>query len=306
MPRAKNFSSGAIGGGAPSGAKGGLGQHFLRNPAVISSIISKANIKPHDIVLEVGPGSGVMTFKMLPLCKKLVAIELDGRMIVELQKKLQIGSNSMSDKLDLIHGDVLKTQLPFFNLMVANIPYKISSPLVFKLLAHRPIFRAAVIMFQEEFAQRLVAKPGESLYSRVSVNVQLLAEVTQLLKVGRNNFRPPPKVDSRVVRITPRNPAPSIDFTEWDGLVRLCFNRKNKTLRSVLTTKSVLSLIEKNRKTFFSLKGMDIEQEPKDLKKLVESTLDQVEMKENRASKMSVDDFLALLNAFNKNNIRFS
>ena len=188
MPRSRTLGHTLIGGGTPSGAKGGLGQHFLRNPAVISSIIQKAAIKPHDIVLEVGPGSGVMTFKMLPLCKKLIAVEIDGRMIVELQKKVQLGANAFADKLELIHGDVLKTQLPFFNVMVANIPYKISSPLVFKLLAHRPIFRAAIIMFQEEFAQRLTAKPGESDYCRLSVNVQLLAEVSHLLKVGRNNF----------------------------------------------------------------------------------------------------------------------
>ena len=82
------------------------------------------------------------------------------------------------------------------------------------------MFRCAVMMFQEEFALRLTARPGEALYCRLSVNTQLLAKVDQLMKVGRNNFRPPPKVESRVVRIELRNPPPPVNFTEWDGMVR--------------------------------------------------------------------------------------
>ena len=150
--------------------------------------------------------------------------------------------------LQVIQGDVLKCDLPYFDICVANIPYQISSPLTFKLLSHRPIFRCAVIMFQREFAMRLVAQPGDSLYCRLSVNVQLLSRVSHLLKVGRNNFRPPPKVDSSVVRIEPRKPLPPVSFKEWDGLVRICFNfnRKNKTLGSIFKQKRVLELLEKN------------------------------------------------------------
>ncbi len=86
-------------------------------------------------------------------------------------------------KLDIVIGDILKSELPFFDLCVANLPYQISSPFVFKLLLHRPIFRCAIVMFQREFAQRLVAKPGEKLYCRLSVNTQLLARVDHLMKV---------------------------------------------------------------------------------------------------------------------------
>jgi 16S rRNA A1518/A1519 N6-dimethyltransferase RsmA/KsgA/DIM1 with predicted DNA glycosylase/AP lyase activity len=86
-------------------------------------------------------------------------------------------------KLDIVIGDILKSELPFFDLCVANLPYQISSPFVFKLLLHRPIFRCAIVMFQREFAQRLVAKPGERLYCRLSVNTQLLARVDHLMKV---------------------------------------------------------------------------------------------------------------------------
>ena len=100
---------------------------------------------------------------------------------------------------------------------------------------------------------RLVAQPGDTLYCRLGVNTQLLARVSHLLKVGKNNFRPPPKVDSSVVRIEPRKPQPLVNFKEWDGLVRICFNRKNKTLGSIFRQKSVLSILEKNYKTLQAL-----------------------------------------------------
>ncbi len=87
------------------------------------------------------------------------------------------------DFMQVIQGDILKTELPYFDVCVANIPYQISSAIVFKLLFHRPLFRFAVIMFQKEFAQRLVAKPGDALFCRLSVNTQLLARVSHLLKV---------------------------------------------------------------------------------------------------------------------------
>uniref|UniRef100_A0A0E0EY13 rRNA adenine N(6)-methyltransferase n=1 Tax=Oryza meridionalis TaxID=40149 RepID=A0A0E0EY13_9ORYZ len=134
----------------------------------------------------------------------------------------------------VIQGDVLKCDLPYFDICVANIPYQISSPLTFKLLSHRPISRCAVIMFQREFAMRLVAQPGDSLCCRLSVNVQLLSRVSHLLKVGRNNFRPPPKVDSSVVRIEPRKPLPP-------------------TLGAIFKQKHALELLEKNYKTMQSL-----------------------------------------------------
>uniref|UniRef100_J3N1D8 rRNA adenine N(6)-methyltransferase n=2 Tax=Oryza brachyantha TaxID=4533 RepID=J3N1D8_ORYBR len=172
-------------------------------------------------------------------------------MVLELNRRFQ--GDPLSSRLKIIQGDVLKCDLPYFDICVANIPYQISSPLTFKLLSHRPIFRCAVIMFQREFAMRLVAQPGDSLYCRLSVNVQLLSRVSHLLKVGRNNFRPPPKVDSSVVRIEPRKPLPPVSFKQWDGLVRLCFNRKNKTLGAIFKQKRVLELLEKNYKTMQSL-----------------------------------------------------
>lgn len=108
-------------------------------------------------------------------------------------------------------------------------------------------------MFQREFAERLVAKPGDKDYCRLSVNTQLLARIDMLMKVGKNNFRPPPKVESNVVRIEPRNPPPPINYQEWDGLTRIAFVRKNKTLSAAFKQSSVIAVMEKNYKIHCSL-----------------------------------------------------
>jgi 18S rRNA (adenine1779-N6/adenine1780-N6)-dimethyltransferase len=191
---------------------------------------------------------------------------------------------------------------------------------------------------------RLTARPGEKLYSRLSVNTQLLAKVDQLMKVGRNNFRPPPKVESRVVRIELRNPPPPVNFTEWDGMVRLLFNRKNKTLRSALLTKPTIRMLEENMNTHEALAksgkctsknntlpldntfhyGEDENDqdmtEPDDddnnkkaksaTYKKVEQILEEITSREEwdgkRASKMDLDDFLSLLSQFNERGIHFA
>ncbi|EQC37017.1 16S rRNA (-N6/-N6)-dimethyltransferase [Saprolegnia diclina VS20] len=143
-----------------------------------------------------------------------------------------------ANHLHIIHGDAIEVQLPFFDVCVANLPYQISSPFVFKLLAHRPMFRCAVVMFQEEFAKRLSARPGDELYCRLSVNTQLLAKVDQLIKVGRNNFRPPPKAESRVVRIEPKNSPPPVNFTEWDGMVKIISTARTRRCTRALRPSS--------------------------------------------------------------------
>lgn len=115
------------------------GQHILKNPLIIQSMVEKAALKPSDVVLEIGPGTGNMTVKMLEKAKKVIACEIDPRMVAELQKRVQ--GTVYQSKLQIVVGDVLKSELPFFDLCVANIPYQISSPLIFKLLSHRPFFR---------------------------------------------------------------------------------------------------------------------------------------------------------------------
>ncbi|CAB1322073.1 unnamed protein product [Coregonus sp. 'balchen'] len=245
----------------------GLGQHILKNPLVVNGIIEKAALRPTDVVLEVGPGTGNMTVKLLEKAKKVVACELDGRLVAELQKRVQC--TPMQTKLQILVGDVLKTELPFFDVCVANLPYQISSPFVFKLLLHRPFFR-------------------ESLPC-----------------VGKNNFRPPPKVESSVVRIEPKNPPPPVNFQEWDGLVRIAFVRKNKTLNAGFKSTAVEQLLEKNYRIHCSVHNVEI---PADfsITKKIESVLQEAEFSEKRARSMDIDDFMVLLHAFNSAGIHFS
>ncbi|XP_060167283.1 ribosomal RNA small subunit methyltransferase [Lycium barbarum] len=320
------------------------GQHILKNPLLIDSIVQKAGIKSTDVILEIGPGTGNLTKKLLEAGKSVIAVEVDPRMVLELQRRFQ--GTPLSNRLKVIQGDVLKCDLPYFDICVANIPYQISSPLTFKLLAHRPLFRAAVIMFQREFAMRLVAQPGDSLYCRLSVNTQLLARVSHLLKVGKNNFRPPPKVDSSVVRIEPRGPLGPVNFKEWDGLVRICFNRKNKTIGSIFRQKSVLSLLEKNYRTLQALQNSekapsddmemvldvsalgetfgdlsmdaddgkdddemevdDGDAKRADFKERVLKVLKEGKYEDKRSIKLAQADFMHLLSLFNKAGIHFS
>lgn len=286
-------------------------------------MIEKSALRTTDTVLEIGPGTGNMTVKILDKAKKVIACEIDARLVAELQKRVQ--GTSHQAKLQILVGDVLKTDLPFFDICIANVPYQISSPLVFKLLLHRPFFRCAVLMFQREFAQRLVAKPGDKLYCRLSINTQLLARVDLLMKVGKNNFRPPPKVESSVVRIEPRNPPPPINFSEWDGLTRIGFLRKNKTLGASFKQTSVLETLEKNYKLHCSLNNivswrsqphfhthcdgnLYLQDVPADLdiKQKVEDILAAHEANQLRARTMDIDDFMKLLYAFNAEGIHFS
>ena len=237
-----------VSGAVSFGMQKSKGQHLLKNPMILSEIVNKSGIKSTDTILEIGPGTGNLTMLLLDAAKKVIAIELDPRMVAQLIKR--VGVSPYQNKLQLIQGDVLKQKLPFFDLCVANIPYQISSPIVFKLLSHRPLFRAAILLIQREFAMRLIAKPGTEFYCRLSVNVQLLSKVEHIMKVSKKNFVPPPKVESSVVRIEPIHPLPKINFMEWDGMLRICFSRKNKTLGALFKQKKILEMIYQNYKKF--------------------------------------------------------
>lgn len=319
-----------------------FGQHILRNPQILKNMIEKAALRSTDVILEIGPGTGNLTQLLLEGGKKVIAIEVDPRMVAELNKRFH--SELSSRKLEIIFGDFMVQELPFFDMCVSNVPYQISSPLTFKLLSHRPLFRCAVIMFQKEFALRLVAKPGSDLYCRLSVNVQLLARVDHLMKVSKNNFKPPPKVESSIVRIEPKNPPPEINYIEWDGLLRICFIKKNKTLGSIFKTKSVLKLLLNNYEAYQNInkeenkqqentfgtaflggnngmideemvgsKVLDEEEKMeeegdskmKTFKERIVNVLKEGGYLEKRGVKMDIDDFLKLLYLFNKNDIHF-
>ena len=123
------------------------GQHILINSHILHEMVNKSGIRPTDVVLEIGPGTGNLTQLLLERAKKVIAIEIDTRMVAELSKRFKY--SEYAHKFVLIPGDFMHVELPFFDICVANIPYQISSPLTFKLLSHKPMFRCAVLMFQK-------------------------------------------------------------------------------------------------------------------------------------------------------------
>lgn len=218
----------------------------------------------YSFCIEIGPGSGNLTVKIIERAKKVIAVEIDPRMAAEVTKRVQ--GTPDQRKLEVMMGDIIKLpndKLPAFDVCISNTPYQISSPLVFKLLSLPNPPRTSVLMFQREFALRLTAKPGDPLYCRLSVNAQFWARITHVLKVGKKNFNPPPQVESSVVKIEPKlgQDRPNVSFVEWDGMLRVCFNRRNKTLRSSwLGTKEVLAMIERNYRVWCSMNDIPLEE----------------------------------------------
>ncbi|KAM6493187.1 adenine-N6,N6--dimethyltransferase [Amanita muscaria] len=280
-----------------------FGQHILKNVQTVERIVEAANLQPTDKVLEVGPGTGNLTVKILEKAKLVTAVEMDPRMAAEVVKRVQ--GTPKQRKLEMIIGDFVKAELPYFDVCISNTPYQISSPLVFRLLSHRPLFRVAILMFQREFAMRLVARPGTNLWSRLSANVQLYAKVDNVMHVSRNDFRPPPQVESSVIRLVPIDPPPPVKFEEFDGLNRIIFSRPNKTVRGNFQAKGVMKMLESNRKTWLATQEKtEVDDVP--IQQRVDQVLENVGFSESRAAKMDLNDILKLLLAFHEAGIHFA
>ncbi len=212
-----------------------LGQHLLKNPDTVANIVAHAEVRAGERLFEIGPGTGNLTAHLLASpASRVYAVELDARLHAQLLPRVAALEGDVGSKLSCVRGDFLRVGLPPFDVLVANIPYQISSPVLHRLFAHAPLPRRAVIMFQKEFAERMVAAPGGAQYCRLSVNTQLLASARIAMRIGREQFRPPPKVDSAVVVLEPRGWPSGLDWVEWDALLRICFEGKNKTLRALL------------------------------------------------------------------------
>lgn len=184
-----------------------------------------ARIGPSDTVLEIGPGLGVLTRPLAERAKRVVAIESDRRLAAFLQRELPT--------VEVIPGDALKVEWPAFDAMVSNLPYQISSPLTFRLLERA--FDRAVLMYQWEFARRIIAKPGTPDYSRLTVGVYRRASAEIVERVPRNAFHPQPRVDSALVSIEPRPPPfPLADPDHFDAVVDALFAHRRKTVENGL------------------------------------------------------------------------
>ncbi len=203
-------------------------QNFLVNAKIAEFIVSAADLTPEDIVLEIGPGKGILTGRLLEKCK-VYAIEIDKALCEYLALAFQ--EDIESGRLHILCGDALKMDFPRFTKVVANIPYHISSPLLFKLMKHS--FQKAILMLQYEFAERLVAEPGSKKYGRLSVMMYYHGKARILKRVRRGNFRPIPKVDSAIVEIVPMRRF-CYDPEIIEEIVRKIFQHRRKKLKNIL------------------------------------------------------------------------
>lgn len=313
------------------------GQHILTNPRVLDAIVSKADIKPTDTIREIGPGTGDLTLRLLEVAKKVIAVEIDKRMIEILNKR--VSEHGFEDKINVISGDALKAEFPQFDIVVANIPYGISSPLIAKLVFGDYSFRSATLLLQKEFVRRLLAKPGDSEFNRLAVNVKLVADAKFVMDVSKRDFVPCPRVDSSVVKITPKDEVPDVNMNEWLAFTRACFSKKNKTLGATFKQKrKVAELLKRSQLTNEREETVMIASDEGDADERVEEIDEEKEQEsdveeyvsdsslgtemsvfkdkivevlkvggfeDKRPSKLSNEELLCLLSLFNRSGIRF-
>ena len=214
-----------------------FGQNFLHDAGIIDRILRAINAKPGEHLLEIGPGQGALTEGLLGSGAQLDVVELDKDLVPVLQHRF-----GLRDNFRLHQGDALKfdfNQLgvaPRSLKVVGNLPYNISTPLIFHLLQHASLIRDMHFMLQKEVVERLAAGPGGGDWGRLSIMVQYHCRVDHLFNVGPGAFNPPPKVDSAIVRLVPHEtlPHPAKDPTLLERIVREAFNQRRKTLRNTL------------------------------------------------------------------------
>ena len=230
-------------------------QHWLKSEKALNAIVQAAECSTNDRILEIGPGTGILTRRLLPLVQALVAVEIDRDLCKLLVKELGGKENFL-----LLQGDFLTldltanlaafTKFQNSNKVVANIPYNITGPIIEKLLGtianpNPKPFDSIVLLIQKEVAERLYAKPGSKTFGALSVRVQYLADCELICHVPASAFHPPPKVDSAVVRLHPRQiETPAVDPRKLENLLKLGFSTKRKMLRNNLQP-----VIERDRLT---------------------------------------------------------
>ncbi|MGD9108541.1 MAG: 16S rRNA (adenine(1518)-N(6)/adenine(1519)-N(6))-dimethyltransferase RsmA [Gammaproteobacteria bacterium] len=240
-----------------------FGQNFLQDEGVIAQIVAAINPQEDDLMVEIGPGLGALTCELLPRLRKLHVIEFDrdlvpqlkqhcadlGELIVHQADVLEFNFSSLittamdpavkprDDKMRDSRDDTKEKKLR----VVGNLPYNISSPIIFHLLKFAPLIKDMHFMLQKEVVDRLSASVGTKAYGRLTVMVQYFCEVEKLFDVEPNAFYPKPKVTSSFVRLTPHKKLPmqAKDFTKFAEIVKIAFNQRRKTLRNAL--KSIIT-----------------------------------------------------------------
>ncbi len=250
-----------------------LSQHFVVSKNLILKMLDHAEISREDVVLEVGAGLGVMTRFIAERAKKVIAVEVDRRFIPVLKEYVK----STYENVEIVNADILEMEWPPVDKVVSNVPYSISSPLMFKLLDSK--FKIAVFTFQKEFAKRLTAKPDTKDYGRLTVTACVKATVEYLFEVPRTAFWPEPDVESAVVKIRLRDKPPEIlDYKLFNQLVLCAFAHRNKKLKNALLIE--LRKLEKH--------GLS--------RKAIEEVLERTSFKEKRAYNLTPWDYVKLTN----------
>lgn len=226
-----------------------FGQNFLVNPQTIEAIIDRAAPDPEDTIVEFGVGLGALTIPLARRVRRVIGIEIDAGIV-----KLHQEEQDLPDNVTLIHQDLLKSDFShLYDLcgcpikIIANLPYSISNPVIFKLIAHQDIVQSAVLMLQKEVADRLQAQPRTKEYGVLSVLLATCATIAPLMKIGPGQFHPRPKVDSMVVRISFLSQTekeklfPPYDYKLLHSLVKGAFQQRRKTLLNALASTGILN-----------------------------------------------------------------
>jgi len=227
-------------------AKKALGQNFLVDGNVIANIIKAANVSADENVLEVGPGRGALTALLSATAAQVVAVEWDRDLVPLLRE----GVGSL-ETVEVVHGDILRVDLPGLLTpvrqgrwkVVANLPYNISSQVLFKFIENRPLFSELILMLQKEVGERLLAPPSTKEYGVLTVLCQLVFDIEKVFLVRPSSFRPIPKVDSIVLRfrVLPSNRLDVGDEKLFRIIVKASFSQRRKTLWNCLKSVDILS-----------------------------------------------------------------
>jgi len=222
-----------------------FGQNFLQDEGIIAQIIAAINPHPGELMVEIGPGLGALATSLLPILQKLYVIELDRDLIPKLKQNCHDLGELIIHQADALVFDFAKLVDASQKLrVVGNLPYNISSPLLFHLLTFASNIKDMYFMLQKEVAERLSAKVGIKAYGRLSIMMQYYCKIEKLFDVPASAFHPQPKVVSSFVKLVPykKLPAQAKDFNTFAEIVKIAFNQRRKTLRNAL--KAVISAEE--------------------------------------------------------------
>lgn len=220
-------------------AKKKWGQNFLVDNNLLEKIINNVKIDSNENVLEIGPGQGALSEKLVGICNELHMVEIDRDLIAILKQH-----NKLS-QAEIINQDILKVDLPTLDIknpvVIGNIPYNITSPIVFWLIKHLASWNRAYLMVQKELAQRLTAKIGTKDYSRLTVMTSLYFDIKICFLISPNVFLPKPKVQSAFIEIIKKENSShhDINLKSFDQVVRMAFNQRRKMLRNSLSSLNI-------------------------------------------------------------------